>query len=514
MCSTQKNNAMVLSHIDVTKLETFVEINTLINSNYTDIKGLLTQILDSATKLTEGEASSLLLLNSQTGKLHFEIALGPKGSEVKKYILNPGEGIAGWVSLHNKSLIQNDVEKDPRYFSDISSAIDFRTRSMLAVPMRIKDKCVGVIEILNKKDNKLFTNEDLFWLDIFATQSAIALENARYYAKAQEEIHYLQDQIQTTKGFHPFVAKSKLILEKLDIIDRVAKTDSSVLILGESGVGKELIAEQIHLKSNRKDFPLIRVNCAALPEGLLESELFGHVKGAYTDAIQCRRGRFELANGGTIFLDEIGDLPLVLQAKLLRVIQQKSFEPVGASESISVDVRIVAATNKDIEQLVAKGEFRSDLYYRLNVLPMYIPPLRQRKEDILDLADFFLKKITRETNKKVQGFSDAAVEVLLSYDWPGNIRELENAVERAVVIGKTDFIQAADLLLFNNQLQQDNVYNGLSLKDAVNQFKRTFIQRTLVKNQWHQTETAKALDIQRTYLSRLIKELNVTSQKG
>jgi Nif-specific regulatory protein len=385
---------------------------------------------------------------------------------------------------------------------------------MLAVPMCIRDQCVGVIEILNKKDGKPFTNEDLFWLEIFATQSAIALENARYYAKAQEEIHYLQDQIQTNKGFHPFIAKSKLMLEKLDIIERVAQTDSSVLILGESGVGKELIAEQIHLKSNRKDAPLVRVNCAALPEGLLESELFGHVKGAFTDALQNRKGRFELADGGTIFLDEIGDLPLKLQSKLLRVIQQKTFERVGASESISVNVRILAATNKDIEKLVANGEFRSDLYYRLNVLPMYIPPLRQRKEDIMELADFFLKKIARETNKRILGFSDNAVEALLSYDWPGNIRELENAVERAVVIGKNEYLQAEDLLLFNNQLQHDNEYSGLSLKDALNQFKRSFIQRALDRNAWHQTETAKSLDIQRTYLSRLIKELDISSQKG
>jgi Nif-specific regulatory protein len=505
---------MFPSTLDVSKLETFVEINTLINSNYTDATSLLTRILESATKLTGGEASSLLLMSAETGRLHFEIALGPKAHEVKNFSLSPGEGIAGWVALHNKSLIQNEVENDPRYFADISKAVGFPTHSMLAVPMCIKERCVGVIEILNKREGKYFSEEDLLWLERFATQSAIAIENAKYLQRAQEEIHFLQDQIQSERGYHTFIAKSRVIHEKLEIIERVAKTDSSVLILGESGVGKELIAEQIHLKSARKDMPFIRVNCAALPEGLLESELFGHVKGAFTDAIQNRRGRFELADGGTIFLDEIGDLPLKLQAKLLRVIQQRTFERVGSSDSLTVDVRILAATNKDIEKQVADGEFRSDLYYRLNVLPMYIPPLRQRKEDIPDLAAFFLKRICRETNKRFSGFSDAAIEIMLSYSWPGNVRELENAIERAVVIGKSDFVQPEDLLIGKGEGSGGaDEFKGKSLHEAITIFKRHFIKRALEENSWHQTETAKALDIQRTYLSRLIKELEIANVK-
>jgi Nif-specific regulatory protein len=505
---------MFPSKIDVSKLETFVEINTLINSNYADATSLLTRILESATRLTEGEASSLLLMNKVTGRLHFEIALGPKGAEVKSFSLSPGEGIAGWVALHNKSLIQNDVDNDPRFFPDISKSVEFPTRSILAVPMRVKETCVGVIEILNKRNGKSFTEDDLIWLEIFATQSAIAIENARYLQRAQEEIHFLQDQIQSERGYHTFVAKSRIMQEKLEIIDRVAKTDSSVLILGESGVGKELIAEQVHLRSARKDKPFVRVNCAALPGGLLESELFGHIKGAFTDAIQNRRGRFELADGGTIFLDEIADLPLALQAKLLRVIQQRTFERVGSSDSITVDVRILAATNKDIEKLVAEGEFRSDLYYRLNVLPMYVPPLRQRKDDIPDLAAFFLKKFSRETNKRFRGFSDKAMETMLSYAWPGNVRELENAVERAVVISKTDYIQPEDLLIGKlGAGGSGDEYQGKSLREAVNIFKRHFIRRALEENSWHQTETARSLDIQRTYLSRLIKELDLATFK-
>jgi Nif-specific regulatory protein len=503
---------MFSSRIDVNKLETYIEINNLINSNYTDVKSLLTHILESATRLTEGEASSLLLLDKASGRLYFEIALGSKGTDVKKFTVKMGEGIAGWAALHNRTLLVNDVANDPRFNPEISKQVGYPTKCIVAVPMRIKDECVGIIELINKKDGKLFSEDDVEWLENFATQAAIAIQNAQFYQKAQEEIHFLQDQIQVDKGYHTLIAKSRIILEKLEILDRVAKTDSSVLILGESGVGKELFAEQIHLRSLRNGKPFVRVNCAAIPEGLLESELFGHVKGAFTDAVQDRRGRFEMADKGTIFLDEIGDLPLKLQSKLLRVIQQRSFEKVGSNELVSVDVRILAATNKDIELLVTRGEFRNDLYYRLNVLPIYVPPLRQRNEDIPELADFFLKKFCRETKKHFLGFSDDAMEAMLSYQWPGNIRELENAVERAVVICKGEYIHARDLLL-NLTGEHGDEYHNKDLKTALNIFKRHFITKALELNRWNQTGTAKSLKIQRTYLSRLIKELEITIVK-
>ncbi|QQO08164.1 sigma-54-dependent Fis family transcriptional regulator [Breznakiella homolactica] len=505
----------MLSTIDVQKFNTLIEINTLINSNYSDVRSLLTKILESATKLCEGEASSLLLVNKTDNKLYFEIALGSKGADVKKFTVNMGEGIAGWVAQHNTSIIVNDVKNDRRHLVGISNQIGYPSKTMLAAPMRIKDECIGVIELINKKDDKYFTQDDLEWLEIFANQAAMAFQNARSFERARDEIQLLQDQLKTDQGYHTLIAKSPIIIEKLEIIDRVAKTDSSVLILGESGVGKELFAEQIHLRSSRSDKPFVRVNCAALPEGLLESELFGHVKGAFTNAIQNRQGRFELADGGTIFLDEIGDLPMKLQAKLLRVIQQKTFEKVGSDISVTVNVRILAATNRDIETLVEKGEFRSDLYYRLNVLPIYIPPLRQRPEDIPELANFFLKKGIRETKKHFDGFSNEAMETLLSYAWPGNIRELENCIERACVIGKEKYIQREDLLLKNSASDSGGGYDeeNRSLKTAINIFKAHYISKILEENDWNQTEAAKSLDIQRTYLSRLIKELNIFNPK-
>ncbi len=497
---------------DQQRLDTLIEINTLINTEYTDPSALLLKIIESATKLTEGAASSLLLVNYENNKLYFEIALGSKGPEVKRFSLQIGEGIAGWVAKHNTSLIVNDVEKDPRFFSDISKEINYETKSILAVPMRIKNQCMGVIEIINKVNDKYFTNEDLKWLEIFANQAALTIQNARSYQQVANELTFLQDRVQEEDGYHTFIGNSVPIRQMIEMAKKVATTDSSVLLLGESGVGKELFAEQIHKHSLRKDEPLIRVNCAALPDPLLESELFGHVKGAFTDAVQDRRGRFELADKGTIFLDEIGEIPVNLQTKLLRVIENKKFEKVGSSESITVNVRIIAATNKNLEAAIEEGSFRKDLFYRLNVLPLQIPPLRERRSDIPELAHFFLKMTNREVKKQIEGFTDEAMESLLTYNWPGNVRELQNAVERAAVLCTDKYISEKDLFLTSGEGKAIDKYQGKSLKESVNLFKKHFIKTTLDRYNWRQKETAKALDIQRTYLSRLIKELNIIKE--
>ena len=499
---------------DREKLEVLFDIYARINSTYADIKTLLTQIIESATELTEGEASSLMLVNPENNKLYFEIALGPKGPSLKHYSVNMGEGIAGWVAEKNTSLIVNDVQSDARFSPDIAQKIGFPTSSILAVPMRVKDELVGVIEILNKRGGKKFTEEDLQWLEIFSTQAAIAVQNARSFQKVRNELSALQDRVQADQGWHTFIGESKIIRERLEIARKAAETDSSVLLLGESGVGKELFAEQIHQASPRHAAPFVRVNCAAIPEALLESELFGHVKGAFTDAIADRRGRFELADGGTLFLDEVADMPLALQAKLLRVLQSKSFERVGASESTHVNVRIIAATNHNLDREVASGQFRTDLFYRLNVLPITIPPLRERREDIPLLAEFFLHRHSSETKKQLIGFSDEAMDVLLSYSWPGNVRELENAIERAVVFARDERIRPDALTLSAGSVSTDEAYTEKTLHEALNIFKKHFITKALESNGWHQTRTAKALAIQRSYLSKLVKELGIMKERG
>jgi Nif-specific regulatory protein len=499
---------------DREKLEVLFEIYARINSTYADLKALLTQIVESATELTEGEASSLLLVDPENHKLYFEIALGPKGQSVKQYSVNMGEGIAGWVAAKSTSLIVNDAQSDARLAANIGENIGFPATSILAVPMLVKDQLVGVIEILNKRGGKKFTEEDLQWLEIFSTQAAIAIQNARSFQRVKNELSSLQDKVQTVEGWHTFIGQSAIIQERLGIARRAAETGSSVLLLGESGVGKELFAEQIHLASPRAAGPFIRVNCAAIPEALLESELFGHVKGAFTDAVADRRGRFELADGGTLFLDEIADMPLALQAKLLRVLQSKSFERVGSSASLQVNVRIIAATNHDLERQVAAGQFRADLFYRLNVLPILIPPLRERREDIPLLAEFFLRKHSRETKKQLSGFSDEAMESLLSYGWPGNVRELENAIERAVVFTRDERIRPDSLTLAGGGTGGDEAYADRTLHEALNIFKKHFITKALEANGWHQTRTAKTLAIQRSYLSKLVKELGINKERG
>lgn len=505
---------MALTSIDVEKLNSLIEINTLINTSYSDKNALLIYILESAMRLVKCESSSLLLVNKADNSLHFEVALGPKGPEAKSIPVSKGS-IAGWVFEHKQSLIINDVPNDPRFYSGVQEKTGYVTKNMIAVPMQVKNDCIGVIELLNKADCLDFTEEDLDIIEILGNQASIAYQNAETYSVARNEINVLQNAITSGSEFHSFVSESPVIKDLLDVVDQVARTNSSVLILGESGVGKELFAEQLHLKSPRARKPFVRVNCAALSPLLLESELFGHVKGAFTDAVSNRKGRFELADGGTIFLDEIGELPLDLQVKLLRVIQSKNFERVGSSETITVDVRIVAATNRDIESMVQEGTFRSDLYYRLNVLPIYVPPLRQRKEDIEPLAMFFLRKFSVETKKHFTNFCDLSLDALYSYYWPGNVRELENTIERACVLGTPPTIKIADLRLNTKKTTEDTCVSFMTddedktLKTAINRFKKSYVTKILEQTSWNQTEAGKILGIQRTYVSRLINELGI-----
>lgn len=497
---------MFTAPIDAEKFGVFIELNSSINADYSDPHLLLERIVEAATRLTSSEASSLLLLDEENQRLYFEIALGPRGKEVQRLSLDLDTGIAGWVFSHNTGVIVNEPEKDDRFYSEIGKQVGFETQRLLAVPLRLNDRCIGVIEVINKEKGELFTDEDLTWLEIFANQAALAIQHARSLDRVRRRVDSLEAQV---AGGRPLVYRSTAMSETLGMATRIAATDSSVLILGESGVGKELFAEYIHNHSSRRDGPLVRVNCAALPEHLLESELFGHVRGAYTDAIRDRRGRFELADGGTIFLDEVGELPLAVQAKMLRILQEQSFERLGASESIQVNVRIIAATNSNLREAVESGRFRRDLYFRLNVLPLRVPALRERPDDVPMLARHFLQRHNQGRELNIDGFSDEAMERLLTYSWPGNVRELENVVERAVVVASGKYIQREDLMLAGDGSDEGDRYRGKSLKDATTMFKRTLIENSLVHHGWNQTATARTLGIQRTYLSRLIKELGI-----
>ena len=505
---------MTPNAIDVEKLNTLVEINTRINANYFDLDALLVYILEAAMRLVKCEASSLLLVeNADT--LKFRVALGPAGVKALAIPVAAKGSIAGWVVENNESLIINDVAQDPRFFGAVQEKTGYVTKSMVAVPLRFEKKCIGVIELLNKDALVPFNRDDLAILELLSVQAGIAYQNASAYRQARTEIRELETAISSGGEFHQFVAADASVLDLFKVIEQVAETNSSVLILGESGVGKELVAERIHLKSPRCSKPFVRVNCAALSEQLLESELFGHVRGAFTDAVSDSTGRFESANGGTIFLDEIGELPYNLQAKLLRVIQTRSFEKVGSSKTITADVRIIAATNRDLEAMIKQGTFRSDLFFRLNVLPITVPPLRRRQGDIEPLADFFRKKFGVETKKNFTGFSEEALRLLHTYSWPGNIRELENSIERACVLGTPPLIEAANLRINSAELAEGvplRVNTGgkpAPLKDALFRFKKEYVTNVLEQTGWNQTEAAKLLDVQRTYVSRLMHELSI-----
>ena len=309
-----------LNSLSLEQLKTLIEINGRINSNYSDINALLVYILESAMRLVHCESSSLLL-NKEDGSLRFVVALGPKGAEAQN-IPVAKNSIAGWVSENNKSLILNNVASDPRFSTTVQDKTGYVSRNMIAIPMRVKGKCIGVIELLNKAEALHFSDDDLAVLESLADQAGIAYVNAVSYNSAKEKISVLSSKIENGSDYHSFIARSSVVLDLLRVIEEVAKTNTTILITGESGVGKELFAEQLHTKSERREKPFVRVNCAALSPTLLESELFGHVKGAFTDAVSDRIGRFEASDGGTIFLDEIGELSLDLQAKLLRVLQE------------------------------------------------------------------------------------------------------------------------------------------------------------------------------------------------
>ncbi len=498
---------MLQNSFDVEKLNTLVDINSRLNSSYEDVDSLLLYILESAMRLVRCESSSLLLLESED-TLKFRLALGPKGVEVLSIPVSTKNSIAGSVVKENRSILIDDVEKHPQFFSAIQNMTGYKTKNMIAVPLRIDNKCVGVVELLNKADNQLFDKSDLEILELLCLQAGIAYKNADIYHKTKNEVHELKSVITSEHSFHDFVGNSAAVLDLLKVIDQVANTNASVLIQGESGVGKELVAERIHRLSERSSKPFVCVNCAALSAQLLESELFGHIRGAFTDAVSNRIGRFELANEGTIFLDEIGEISLDLQAKLLRVIQFKQFERVGSNDTLNVDVRIIAATNRDLEEMVEQGCFRSDLFFRLNVLPINVLPLRSRIDDIELLANYFMKKFSIETNKLFTEFSVDALNALKMYQWPGNVRELENSVERACVLGTPPTIQEMDLRL-NIGKKEEYDFNDTSLKVAIHNFKKRYVTHILTQCKWNQTETAKVLDVQRTYVSKLISELDI-----
>ncbi len=344
----------------------------------------------------------------------------------------------------------------------------------------------------------------------------ITVEKALNFQSLKEENSRLKKELQKKYRFNNIVGTSKAMRKVFDLIEKVADTDGTVLISGASGTGKELIASAIHYNSSRGDKPMVVINCGAIPEELLESELFGHEKGAFTGAYKNRTGRFEMANGGTFFLDEIGEMSPSLQVKLLRVLQEQKFEKVGGTKTIHVDVRIIAATNKNLTISINKGKFREDLYYRLNVIPIKVPPLKQRKSDIPLLIDYFMKKFRSEKQNLIKGFSNEALEDMMGFDWPGNVREVENVIKRLTILCDNEIVQVDDLPEHIQRKtrslepdEEDVLDKDLNLNEAVKDYEKRLILEALEKSNWVKTKAAKLLNINRTTLVEKIKKQNL-----
>lgn len=481
------------------------EISTWVSSVF-DLDELLELIIDTATRMVQAKASSLLLLDKKTKKLYFKVATGEKGEEVMKFEVNLGQGIAGFVAETGEPLLISDVSKDPRWYKEISESVGFETRSIACVPMKVDGEIIGVVEIIDKEDGSPIRNEDMHTLTVFAELASKAIGNAQRIDRVRKENIDLKEELGDK---HQIIGESKILQKVISDAFKVANSKTSTLILGESGTGKELLGRLIHQAGPRKAKPMIVLNCAALPETLLEAELFGHEKGAFTGAMARKIGKFELADGGTLFLDEIGEMSPGMQAKLLQVLEEGIFYRVGGNTPISVDVRVISATNIDIAQEVDQGKFREDLYYRINVVQIQMPSLRERREDIPLLLEHFLSVFKRETGHPNLKVSEAAMKKMIEYDWPGNVRELRNALERAVVMGNGLEILPEDLPISRQRAVQPGLEVGLTLKEALDRFKKEFITINLKHVGGNRSKAAKVMDVQRTYLSRLISKYGI-----
>jgi Nif-specific regulatory protein len=487
--------------LDRRQLADLLEASQLLNSTL-ELDGVLESLMSLTNRLLGTEASSLLLVDEKRKRLSFRASAGEKAKEIRGFTLAAEEGIAGWAIAHGEPCCVNDVSTDPRWSSDIARRLGFPTRSILCVPIMRHGTAIGAIEAINKKGEEGFGPADEVLLSTLANHAAVALQNARLHTELESDQRKIIEQLQLE---HHIIGGSSQMKGLMEMIRRVTPTDSTLLIRGESGTGKELIARTIHYNSPRRRKPFTCVNCTLYSETLIESELFGHEQGAFTGASKRRIGRFEQADGGTVFLDEVGSISPEAQLKLLRVLEQREFERLGGSETVRVDVRIIAATNEDLEKAIQSGKFREDLYYRLKVIEICAPPLRERREDIPELAAHFLREQAAHIGRNVSEISPAAMNLLMGYGWPGNVRELKNSIERAIVLGSGSTLLPEHL---PPEVRLSPVaVGGLTLEDA----EKERIRQVLERCEWNKSQAAKTLGISRNRLDRKIKSYGITA---
>ena len=470
-----------------------------------DLPSLKDQILKSVSEVIPAGRAAILLAEADSDgweQRSWDRRFGLGADfEVSRTIVNRvfGEGVA---------ILSNDIPHEED-FQGVKSLVIANTRSVLAVPLGAFGDRLGVL-YLDAASGADFDNGHLELLTAFGNVAALALENVRHFEWLEGENRRLNEELDVE---HNMVGASAAVADVIQFIKRVAPRDSTVLIQGESGTGKELVARAIHRNSGRAQKAFMAINCAALTETLLESELFGHEKGAFTGAVAQKRGKLETADGGTVFLDEIGEMSPLLQAKLLRVLQEREFERVGGTKTIRIDIRVIAATNRDLKEMSRTGTFRQDLFYRLNVVSIRTPALRERKEDIPLLASYFVRKHSERVKRKVSGISPKAHRLLASYDWPGNVRELENAIERAVVLGVSDIVLPEDLPELMVEGPVDDGAGVALLEGVVRYAKRRAVEASLEQTGGNQTEAARLLGVHPVHLSRLVKSLDIKTKR-
>jgi transcriptional regulator with GAF, ATPase, and Fis domain len=464
----------------------------------TDLNRLLDELMDALLEVTHADKGFLILL--EDGEMSVRAARNVARETIEGAVERVSDSIIRRVVETRRALVVADALHDSEW-SGSTSVVNLKLCSVMCAPLMQKGEVFGVIYLGNDNVVSLFDERALELLTPFAAQASLLVQNAMLLDSLRRENLSLKEAV-ASRQYGDLIGAGASMREVYRRIDKVAGTDISVLVSGETGTGKEVVAREIHRRSTRANGPFVAVNCGAIPEALLESELFGHVKGAFTGAVATRMGKFQAAHGGTLFLDEIGDMPLALQVKILRALQDRAVTKVGDNRPEAVDLRVVAATNRVLEEEIRKGTFREDLYYRLNVVAIHLPPLRDRGEDVVVIGKYFLQKYAKEFAARVRGFTPGALVAMRKYAWPGNIRELENRVKKAVVLADRALVSAEDL-----DLRPEILEPILPLAQAKEEFQKRYINEVLERNAGNRTKTAKDLGVDPRTVFRHLEKL-------
>jgi transcriptional regulator with GAF, ATPase, and Fis domain len=483
--------------VEVDSYNKLFEFSQRLLADY-DLDKLLENLMDMVIEITNADKGFLILMEGEEPVV--KVARNLRKENIAEGVTQLSDSIIAKVVKTRRPLIISDALSHDEFSSSLS-VINLKLMSVMCVPLLERGSLIGIIYVGNDNVVDLFDESSLEVLTVFAAQASLLIRNALLVNELKLDKKQLSERLDKMK-FGEIIGSCTAMQEVYRKVEKIASTDISVLVTGETGTGKELIAREIHERSNRSKGPFVTINCGAIPENLLESELFGHVRGAFTGAVATKSGRFQQANGGSLFLDEVGELPLNLQVKLLRALQEHVVTKVGDTKPEKVDIRVIAATNKELEEETKKGAFREDLYYRLNVVNVYLPPLRERGEDVILIAKFLLDKYASEMDSKARGFSPNATIAMRKFEWPGNIRQLENHIKKAVVLSEKNLLGPEDLGLTADVLEPIK-----PLSEAKEEFQRRYINEILARNSGNRTKTARDLGVDpRTIFRHLEKE--------